>query len=84
MKEGEYLHMVRRHWRLSYVMTLLFVAAAVACSIGGQASVSAHTYELEGGWQPGPEAYHPSRVLVRFSDSIFAEEATDSIGAMVR
>lgn len=74
--------MVRRHWRLFCVMTLLFVVTAVACSIGGQMSVSAQTYELEGGWQPGPEAYHPGRVLVRFSDSIFAEEATDSIGTM--
>ena len=32
-----------------------------------------------GGWQPGPLEYHPSRVIVRFADTITANAATDSI-----
>ena len=32
-----------------------------------------------GGWQPGPMEYHPSRVIVRFADTITTSAATDSI-----
>jgi len=35
--------------------------------------------ELRGGWQPGPDIYHPSRVIVRFSDVINTNAAVDSI-----
>jgi len=47
----------------------------------GSGRTGAHTIdpEIRGGWQPGPEAYHPSRVIVRFRDSITTEAATDCI-----
>jgi len=39
--------------------------------------------ESLGGWQPGPEAYHPTRLLVRFADNIVhMEAATNAIERM--
>jgi PKD repeat protein len=61
------------------LIAVLTVLALFAWVSPGQTEAYTIDPEIRGGWQPGPEAYHPSRVIVRFSDSVTTNAATDSI-----
>jgi hypothetical protein len=57
----------RKMLSLIAVLTVLALFAWVA---PGQTEAHTIDPEIRGGWQPGPDIYHPSRVIVRFSDAI--------------
>ncbi len=56
-------------------MTFMLLALAAPNNVWARGTLPDNL----GGWQPGPEAYNPGRVIVRFSDAITAEAATESI-----
>lgn len=60
------------------LITALVLSLAMVCIAGGVWAAGLQE-EFRGGWQPGPDTYHPSRVIVRFSDSVTVNAATDSI-----
>ena len=66
----------RKMLSLIAVLTVLALFAWVA---PGQTEAYTIDPEIRGGWQPGPDIYHPSRVIVRFSDAVTTNAATDSI-----
>lgn len=66
----------RRTLSLIAVLTVLVFFAWV---VPGQTDAYTIDPEIRGGWQPGPDIYHPSRVIVRFSDAFTTNAATDSI-----
>lgn len=66
----------RKMFSLIAVLTVLALFAWVA---PGQTEAYTIDPEIRGGWQPGPDIYHPSRVIVRFSDAVTTNAATDSI-----
>ncbi len=51
----------------------------MTCAAAGGVWATGPEFELRGGWQPGPDIYHPSRVIVRFSDAMTTNAAVDSI-----
>ena len=55
----------------------LILSAVMTCTAVG--NVLAKQAEPHGGWQPGPDVYHPNRVIVRFSDAVTTNAAVDSI-----
>ena len=53
------------------LLTITFFAAA--------GHVLAQSPEFRGGWQSGPDAFHPNRIIVRFADTIAPNAAVDSL-----
>jgi len=62
-----------------FLMSLIVLSVMLSASIGAARGQDARAIETMGGWQPGPDIYHPSRVIVRFSDALTTDAATDSI-----
>ncbi len=58
---------------------VLIILVFIAWVAPGQTGAQTIDHEIRGGWQLGPEAYHPSRVIVRFADTISTNAAVDSI-----
>ena len=58
--------------RLGVILTLVFVLFTVFSGLG-------YAQPERGGWQTGPELYHPQRILVRFADLVTAEAAVESL-----
>ncbi|HAI87150.1 MAG TPA: hypothetical protein DCL63_09220, partial [Firmicutes bacterium] len=58
---------------------LIVLSVMLCASLGVARGQDALPIEMMGGWQPGPEAYHPSRIIVRFSDAFTTSNAADSI-----
>jgi len=70
-----------RRRKFSFIATLV-VALVLALTCLGLTGAQSPSSQLKGGWQPGPERYHPTRLLVRFSDIIGAEDATNTIESL--
>ena len=63
-------------------LILVFTIAimmTVACAFLGGVNAQAISAELIGGWQPGPDTYHPSRLIVRFADSVMTTAAATDV-----
>ncbi|MGI6540477.1 MAG: PKD domain-containing protein [Bacillota bacterium] len=74
--------MAKSHWRKTPWIALLIMSLALALATAVGAAQSTPSGLPRGGWQPGPDIYHPSRVIVRFSDVVSSEHATQSIAAL--
>lgn len=61
--------------RLGVILTLVFVLFTVFSGLG-------YAQPERGGWQTGPELYHPQRILVRFADLVTAEAAVESLESL--
>ncbi len=70
--------MVRSHRKTALLTVALFALAALTFATG-QTLATETAGQPRGGWQPGPLEYHPSRVIVRFADTVTANAAADSI-----
>ncbi|MDD4336840.1 MAG: S8 family peptidase, partial [Firmicutes bacterium] len=65
--------------RNKFILATLILSVIMACVVVGGAWAVGPKAELRGGWQPGPDIYHPSRVIVRFSDAVTTNAALDSV-----
>ena len=76
--------MARSCRRLCVLVAVFAVAGILALTACDSVRAGSPTQqEMMGGWQCGPEAYHPSRLLVRFSDGIMtAQAATDVVQSL--
>ena len=54
------------------ILLVVMTSAAAGSALAKQA-------EPRGGWQPDPDAYHPNRIIVRFSHAVTANAAVASI-----
>ena len=64
----------------SYPRAVVLAVLLILLALGSTAmGAIAKPDRLAGGWQPGPAEYHPSRVMVRFSDVMTASAAEESI-----
>ncbi|MGE5574422.1 MAG: PKD domain-containing protein [Bacteroidota bacterium] len=64
------------------VMAILVTVGILWTTCGGALAQERIAQRAHGGWQPGDEAYHPGRVIVRFADAVRAEEATETISRL--
>jgi len=71
--------MHKRIRKSHFLMGLIVLSVMLCASLGVARGQDALPIEMKGGWQPGPDTYHPSRVIVRFSDAFTTNNAVDSI-----
>ncbi len=74
--------MAKSHWLKTQRIALLIISLALSLAVIAGVAQGAPTESLRGGWQRGPDAYHPSRIIVRFSDAVSSEAASQSIAAL--
>jgi len=75
--------MAHSHRKIHLLVMAALMVAAVLSAIA--ASVSAQGQGAQpgrGGWQTHEEAYHPSRVIVRFADAVRAQDAEDAVSRL--
>ena len=71
-----------RYRRKTVWLSSLLVLSAIVFLMGASGALAQNpATALRGGWQPGPDTYHPNRVIVRFADTVSAEAASESIRA---
>ncbi len=61
-----------------FIAALILLLVIPCAAVEGASDVWSQA-GLCGGWQPGPDTYHPNKVIVRFSDTITTNAATNSI-----
>lgn len=72
-----------RYRRRTVWLFSLLVLSAIVFLVGATGALAQNpTSSPRGGWQPGPDSYHPSRVIVRFQDTVSAEVASESVGRL--
>ncbi|HAI86308.1 MAG TPA: hypothetical protein DCL63_04880, partial [Firmicutes bacterium] len=71
-----------RHRKTAWLFSLLTLSAILLWAVADGALAQSPAPAPRGGWQPGPDTYHPSRVVVRLADAVSAEAASDSIGRL--
>ncbi|MDD2202165.1 MAG: hypothetical protein PHQ21_07555, partial [Firmicutes bacterium] len=74
--------MAKSHWLKTPRIALLIISLTLALAVTAGAATGAPMELLQGGWQPGPDTYHLSRVIVRFSETVSSEAASQSIDAL--
>lgn len=67
-----------RRNRSMFIAALILLLVIPCAAVEGASDVWSQA-GLCGGWQPGPDTYHPNKVIVRFSDTITTNAATNSI-----
>ncbi len=69
-----------RYRRKTVWLSSLLVLSAIVFLMGASGALAQNpATALRGGWKPGPDTYHPNRVIVRFADTVSAEAASESI-----
>ena len=72
-----------RYRRRTVWLSSLLVLSAIVFLVGASSALAQNPASSpRGGWQSGPDSYHPSRVIVRFADTASAEVASESIGRL--
>lgn len=75
--------MHKRIRKSHFLMGLIVLSIMLSANIGVARGQDAPPIEMMGGWQPGPEAYHPTRLIIRFADNAMTTAAaTDSIQSL--
>ena len=74
--------MKKGHLRIGLAAVLVALVTALAWPYCVDTTALAADYQVRDAWQNGPGEYHPSRVVVKFQDAIFAQAATDAIGSL--
>ena len=70
---------MNRRRRIPSLAVALIVLMLLAWITPGQTGAQTIDPDIRGGWQPGPDISDPSRVIVRFADTISTNVATDLI-----
>lgn len=77
--EGEVQQMEHDRYRLRGIAAALIISVILTWAVAAGTCTATLENGLYGGWQPGPDTYHPNRVIVRFVDVMAAEDAQNSI-----
>jgi len=67
----------RKSPRLRATLLVVFLTL-LTVGLGSQGALGFEA-KMGGGWQPGPDEYHPSRLIVEFDTGIRIQAAADSV-----